>query len=110
MALVTHVFESHERIHDGVVVSHDDVARRANFVYDPTGSIVDITIIPTLSTKRAHLTRQVGFTLYYRGEDPDYRFEIECWPDNGTIKRFSVYRDDTGIEYRYISSHQDRMW
>ena len=66
MALITHVFESHERIHDGVVVSHDDVARRANFVYDPTGSIVDITIIPTLSTKRAHLTRQVGFTLYYR--------------------------------------------
>jgi hypothetical protein len=110
MSLVTHVFESHKRIQNGVVVSHDYVARRANFVYDPTGSVVDITIIPTLSTKRAYLIRQDGFTLYYRGEDPDYRFELECWPDNGTIKRFSVFRDDTGIEYRYISDHQDRMW
>ena len=110
MSLVTHVFESHKRIQNGVVVSHDSVPRRANFVYDPTGSVVDITIIPTLSTKRAYLTRQDGFTLYYRGDDPDYRFELECWPDNGTRKRFSVFRDDTGVEYRYISSHQDRMW
>ncbi len=110
MSLVTHVFESHKRVQNGVVISHDYVPRRANFVYDPTGSIVDIAIIPTLSTKRAYLVRQDGFTLYYRGEDPDYRFEIECWPDNGTIKRFSVYRDDTGIEYRYLSNHQDRMW
>lgn len=109
MSLVTHVFGSHKRIQNGVEVSHDFVPRRANFVYDQTGSIVDITIIPTLSTKRAYLTRQVGYTLYYRGDDPDYRFEIECWPDNGTIKRFSVFRDDTGVEYQYISDHQDRM-
>ncbi|MBQ7420858.1 MAG: hypothetical protein IJV27_01735 [Prevotella sp.] len=110
MPIVTHVFESHKRIQNGVVVSHDYVPRRANFVYAPTGSVVDISIIPTLSTKRAYLIRQDEFTLYYRGEDPDYRFEIECWPDNGTIKRFSVFRDDTGIEYRYLSNHQDRMW
>ena len=110
MPIVTHVFKSHQRIEHGVVVSNDVVPRRANFVYDMTGRVVDITIIPTLSTKRAYLTQDDGFTLYYEGEDPDYRFELECWPDNGTIKRFSVYRDDIGVEYRYISDHQDRMF
>lgn len=109
MSLVTHLFCEHRRVVNGVVVFKEIVSRRANFEYDPTESIVDITIIPTLSTKRAYLVRQEGFTLYYRGYDPDYRFELECWPDNGTIKRLSVFRDDTGVEYRYISDHQDRM-
>ena len=48
-------------------------------------------------------------SLYYKGEDPDYRFVLECWPDNGTIKRFSVFRDDMGVEIRYLSSHQDAL-
>ena len=109
MSFITHVFESHQRIENGVVVSHDFVPRRANFEYDPTGTIVEISIIPTLSTKRAFLTSQDGFTMRYRGEDPIYFFELECWPDNGTIKRFSIYRTDTGVEYRYISNHQDRL-
>lgn len=55
------------------------------------------------------MVRQDGFTLYYEGEDPDYLFELECWPDNGTIKRFSVFRVDTGVEIMYLSSHQDAM-
>ena len=55
------------------------------------------------------LTKKDGNTLYYAGEDPDYRFEVECWPDNGTIKRMSVFRDDMGVEIQYISDHQDRM-
>lgn len=110
MSIVTHVFPSHQRLENGRVVSTDQVARRANFEYDFTGNNVVISIIPSLSPKRARLTRQVGFTLYYQGEDPDYRFELECWPDNGTIKRFSVFRDDTGVEYRYISDHQDRLF
>ena len=110
MPTITHVFKSHQRIEHGVVVSNDAVPRRANFVYDMTGRVVDISIIPTLSTKRAYLTRDDGFTLYYEGDDPDYRFELECWPDNGTIKRFSVFRDDIDVEYRYISDHQDRMF
>ena len=110
MPVVTHVFSSHKRIEHGVVVSNDAVPRTAKFVYDPSGMIVDITIIPVLSTKRAFLIHQDSFTMYYQGSDPDYRFELECWPDNGTIKRLSVFRDDTDIEYRYISDHQDRMW
>ena len=109
MSLVTHVFYCHQRIQNGCIVSTDAVPRRANFEYDYTGNNVVISIIPTLSPKRASLISQVGFTLFYQGEDPDYRFELECWPDNGTIKRLSVFRDDTGVEYRFISNHQDRM-
>ncbi|MBE6232514.1 MAG: hypothetical protein E7117_09155 [Bacteroidales bacterium] len=109
MSIVTHVFESHKRFERGIEVSHDCVPRRANFEYDWSGNNVVISIMPTLSAKRARLIRQDGFTLYYQGEDPDYRFVLECWPDNGTIKRFSVFRDDIGVEIRYLSSHQDAM-
>lgn len=109
MSLVTHVFHSHKRFENGRLVSYDHVPRRANLEYDFTGSSVIISIIPTLSPKRAYLVRQDNFTLYYRGEDPDYRFEVECWQDNGTIKRMSVFRDDMGVEIQYISDHQDRM-
>ena len=109
MSLVTHVFESHKRFQHGVEVSYDHVPRRANFEYDWSGNNVVISIIPTLSPKKAYLVRQDGFTLYYKGEDPDYRFVLECWPDNGTIKRFSVFRDDMGVEIRYLSSHQDAL-
>lgn len=109
MSLVTHVFHTQQRIQNGRIVASDSVMRRANFEYDFTGNNVIISIIPSLSPKQARLVRQVGFKLYYQGEDPDYRFELECWPDNGTIKQLSVFRDDTGVEYRYISDHQDRM-
>ena len=109
MSLITHIFHSHKRIQNGIVVSHDHVARSANFDYDATGNSVLISIFPVLSPKRAYLVRQDFFTLYYRGDDPCYRFEIECWPDNGTIKRFSVFRDDMGVEYQYISDYQDAM-
>lgn len=109
MSLVTHVFYCHQRIQNGTIVSTDKVPRRANFEYDSTGNNVVISIVPTLSPKRAHLVRQVGFTLYYQGEERSFSFELECWPDNGTIKRLSVFREDLGIEYRYISNHQDAM-
>ena len=57
-----------------------------------------------------HLSDTSGtFGVIYSGEDPSYRFELECWPDNGTIKRLSVFREDTGIEYRFISDHQARL-
>ena len=109
MATIRHIFERHQRFQNGRLVSDDYVARQANLEYDMTGSTVIISIIPTLSPKKAYLVRQVGFTLYYRGEDTDYRFEVECWPDNGTIKRLSVFRDDMSVEIRYLSNHQDAM-
>lgn len=109
MPLVTHVFKQQQRLENGHVVSNDYVLRRANLEYDNSGNNVVITIIPSLSAKRARLIRQFGMTLVYKGEDPDYIFELECWPDNGTIKRLSVFRTDIGVEYRYISDHQDRL-
>ena len=109
MSFVTHLFHTQQRIQNGRIIASDPVMRRANFDYDITGNNVTISITPVLSPKRAHLVRQVGYNLYYQGEDPSYRFELECWPDNGTIKRLSVFRDDTGVEYRYISDHQDRL-
>lgn len=109
MATITHIFPKHQRIENGIVVSTNVVQRLAVFEYDITGTILVVSIVPNMSPKRARLVRQDGFTLYYQGEDIIYRFVIECWPDNGTIKRFSVYRDDMGVEYRYISDHQDRL-
>lgn len=109
MSVVTHIFYAHQRVEHGKIVSTNVVPRLAKFEYDFSGTNVVISIIPTLSPKRAHLIRQEGFTLYYQGEDIDYRFELECWSDNGTIKRLSVYRDDTGVEYRFISDHQDAL-
>ena len=87
MSTITHVFNSHKRIESGRVVSHDFVPRMANLQYDFTGRRVLISIIPTLSPKYATLYKDTGNVLYYRGDDPDYRFELETWTDNNTIKR-----------------------
>lgn len=110
MPFVTHVFCRHQRIEGGAILNDDYESRRVDFNYDLSGNNVEITIWGVLSPKRARLIKQDGFTLYYQGEDPDYRFVLECWPDNGTIKRLSVFRDDTGVEYKYISDHQDKMF
>ena len=109
MPLVTHVFNQQQRIEKGRIVADDPVFRRANFEYDASGNNVVISIEPNLSPKRARLIRQDGFTLTYQGDDPIFLFVLECWPDNGTIKRLSVFRQDAGVEFRYISDHQDRM-
>ena len=68
MPLVTHIFHSHKRFERGVQVSFDHVPRRANLDYDTTGNQVVISIIPTLSPKRAFLVRQEYFTLYFSTE------------------------------------------
>ena len=109
MSTITHVFNSHKRIESGRVVSHDFVPRMANLQYDFTVRRVLISIIPTLSPKYATLYKDTGNVLYYRGDDPDYRFELETWPDNNTIKRLSVIREDCNLEIQYLSDHQDAM-
>lgn len=110
MTRITHVFNTLCRYNNGVLVSKEEIERLAVLDYNLTGTMVDVTIMPNLSTKKAFLIKQDGFTLYYEGTDSPYLFEIECWPDNGTIKRLSVKRTDTGVEYRYLSTHQDRMF
>lgn len=109
MATIRHIFQRHQRFQNGLLVSNDYAVRQITLEYDATGNIVIISIMPTLSPKKAYLVRQIDFTLYYRGEDTDYRFEVECWPDNGTIKRVSVFREDMGVEIRYLSDHQDAL-
>lgn len=109
MPTVTHIFESHKRIQNGVVMSHDYVQRRAILEYDFTGMNVVISIMPTLSPKSAYLVKDENNILYYQGTDPDYRFELETWRDNNTIKRLSVFRDDINLEIQYLSTHQDAM-
>ena len=84
MSLITHVFESHKRIQHGVVVSHDYVQRRANLEYDATGNRVIISILPTLSPKSAYLVKQVGFTLYYKGDDPA-NSPVVSWRAHSTL-------------------------
>ncbi|MGM9847262.1 MAG: hypothetical protein ACI31F_04860 [Muribaculaceae bacterium] len=109
MQRIVHCFKQQQRIENGIIIADDVVTRTAIFDYDFTGENVEISIFPTLTAIKAKLVKQVGFKLFYQGIDPDYRFELECWPDNGTIKQLSVFREDTGVEYRYISDHQDRM-
>lgn len=106
MPTINHLFYRHIRYENGKITSIDDVNRLAILEYNNTGDEVIIRIVPTLSPKRAVLYKQDGFTLYYKGEDLDYRFIIECWEDNRTIKRLSVIRIDTGVEIMYISTHQ----
>lgn len=109
MATITHLFESHQRYEYGRMVSDDKVERVANLDYDASGRRVVISVMPSLSPKSAYLVGDNGVTLTYLGDDPDYKFEVECWTDNGTIKRLSVFRLDMGVEIRYLSSHQDAM-
>lgn len=109
MSTVTHLFNSHKRIQRGVVVSHDYVPRLANLEYDFTGRRLVLSVVPTLTPKAATLYQDRNNILYYRGDDPIYRFEIETWPDNNTIKRLSVIREDIDLEIQYLSDHQDAM-
>ena len=109
MSTITHVFNSHKRIESGRVVSHDFVPRMANLQYDFTGRRVLISIIPTLSPKYATLYKDTGNVHYYRGDDPDYRFELETWPDNNTIKRLSVIREEFNLEIQYLRDQQTAM-
>lgn len=110
MSTITHIFNSHKRIMNGLVVSHDYVPRQANIEFDSTGRRMIISIIPTLSPKGATFYKDEKNVLYYRGDDPDFQFEIETWPDNNTIKRLSVIRLDRDLEIQYLSEHQDSLY
>lgn len=110
MSRITHLFKTLVRYQNGVEVYREETERMAVLDYNANGSLVEISIIPNLTPKRAYLAGQEDFTIYYEGYDLCYSFELECWPDNGTIKRLSIKRNDTGVEYRYISDHQDRMF
>lgn len=54
MSIITHVFYAHQRVEHGKIVSTNVVPRQATFEYDFSGTNVVISIIPTLSPKRAN--------------------------------------------------------
>lgn len=109
MPIITHIFNQQQRVQGGRIVADDKVMRIATLEYDYSGQELILSIQPSLSPKKAFLYKEEGFSLFYRGADPDYKFIVECWPDNGTIRSLSVFRLDTGVEYRYLSDHQDRL-
>ncbi|MBR2260853.1 MAG: hypothetical protein IJ916_04040 [Paludibacteraceae bacterium] len=106
---IKYVSTNHMRIENGVTVSHDYVPRYIILNYDMTGRVLSISIYPSLTDKKAVLVRDSNNVLYYQGDDPDFRFEVETWPDNNTIKRVSVVRVDRNLEIRYLGEHEDAL-
>lgn len=114
MPTITFVSHRHERYEHGQMVSNDRVLRGVQLEYSLNGLCVDITvhileqvgnsfrpITTRLRTKRAFFEKDSGSVLEYKGEDSDYRFEVQTKWDN-TIRRVSVIRNDTGVEIRYF--------
>ena len=94
-------YSNHKRFENGIMVSHDYAPRQITLDYNSNGTMLTISIFPTLSPKQAMFVRDSGNLLVYRGLDPDYRFEVETKSDN-TIKRVSVIRLDRNLELRFL--------
>ena len=109
MPILIQVFNRHKRIQNGIVVSEDVVPRQVSLGYDDTYRRLKVSIIPTLSPKYATLYKEDGDVASYIGDDPDFRFELELFPNGNAIKRFSVFRDDKGLEIQYIGDPHDEM-
>ncbi len=95
------------RFENGIMVSHDFVPRYITLKYDDFGRRMTISIAPSLSEKVSIAYKDSDNVLYYRGVDPDYRFEVETWPDNNTVRRVSVIRVDRNLEIRYFGEHEE---
>jgi hypothetical protein len=92
---------NHKRFENGIQLTHDFVPRIILLDYSPNGLKLTISIVPTLSPKSATFQRDSNNILYYKGDDPDYRFEIETGSNNET-KRVSVIRVDRNLELRFL--------
>jgi hypothetical protein len=92
---------NHKRFENGIQLTHDFVPRIILLDYAPNGLKLTISIVPTLSPKTATFQRDANNILYYKGDDPDYRFEIETGYNNET-KRVSVIRVDRNLELKFF--------
>lgn len=92
---------NHKRFENGRQLSHDFVSRIIQLQYSDNGLKLVISIIPTLSPKGATFQKDVGDTLFYIGDDKDYRFEVET-KKNNEIKRVSVIRVDRNLELMFL--------
>ena len=69
--------------------------------YSDDGLGLTINIVPTLTPKSATFQRDVNSTLYYKGDDPGYLFEVETGYGN-QVKRASVIITDRNLELRFF--------
>jgi hypothetical protein len=92
---------NHKRFENGVQLTHDFVPRIILLDYSPNGLRLTISIIPTLSPKSATFQRDANNVLFYKGDDPDYRFEVETGYGNVTT-RVSVIRTDRNLELKFF--------
>ena len=83
-------------------LTHDFVPRTILLQYSDNGLRLNISVIHTLSPKGATFLKDVNNTLYYSGDDVDYRFEVETGYNN-EVKRVSVIRVDRNLELRYFA-------
>lgn len=91
---------SHKRYENGVFVEQSISQRNITLDYSLDGNSVEVTITPTLSTKKAYLVRDSGDTLYYKGIDPDYEFELHTNHNNQVdIMRLKRLDKNLMIEY-----------
>ena len=91
---------NHKRFENGIQLKHDFVPRIILLEYSPSGLKLTISIVPTLSPKSASFQRDANNILFYEGDDPDYRFEVETGSNNET-KRVSVIRVDRNLELKF---------
>jgi len=91
---------NHKRYENGIQITHDFVPRIIQLQYSDNGLRLTICVIPTLSPKGATFQRDINSTLYYIGDDTDFRFEVET-STNNEIKRVSVIRTDRNLELKY---------
>ncbi len=91
---------NHKRFENGVQLTHDFVPRTIQLQYSDNGLQLVISIIPTLTPKGATFQKDVNSTLFYIGDDTDYRFEVETGANNET-KRVSVIRVDRNLELKF---------
>jgi hypothetical protein len=92
---------NHKRFENGIQLTHDFVPRIIQLQYSDNGLRLTIRILPTLSPKSATFQRDSNNTLYYIGDDTDYRFEVETKANN-EINRVSVIRTDRNLELKYF--------
>lgn len=92
---------NHKRYENGVQLTQDFVPRLIQLQYSDNGLRLVISVIPTLSPKGATFQKDINNTLFYIGDDTDYRFEVETGYNNET-KRVSVIRVDRNLELRFF--------
>lgn len=67
----------HERYQNGNIVSTSQVDRNIKISYWNNRKNMSIEIYPSLSLKKAYLESEKGNFYIYKGEDPDYVFEVK---------------------------------